>query len=163
MGGRALLHAHRGVAQRMPLAAIKGANTSRSGTSKSNDPDLQLDVEANCDYEFEMYLVTWGDHAPGDLNFQMNGPSGSTLYYTFPHDEGGGVTDYNNVHKLGVGVKIATYTNSVDSAMCAHARGWLTVGSTAGTFTMSWGADTSGGSGTVVGKGSRILLRKISP
>jgi hypothetical protein len=146
---------------RQPMAAIKPSNTTRSSTSLAIDPHLQVPVEAGTDYEVELYLAAWGAHAPGDLNIKLCDPSGITSHYTFAHDEGGTVYRWNTGYDDTSVVKVATWDGT--TVVSAHIRGWVSIGVTAGSYALYWGADTGGGSGTTVGKGSRMYLRKISP
>lgn len=143
--------------------AVKPSDTSRNTTTTfANDPDLTVAVDANKSYALEMFLnytaqagqdlkYTFSVPASASLNGGVNGLFvASTTFALQPYDSTFTVT--STVSLLGQTV--------FDTS--ARISGILATAGTAGSITLRWAQNTSGGNNTIVRAGSYMLLRRVA-
>jgi len=149
--------------------ATKPNDDSRASTATAtNDPDLQLQVDANKLYLLEVHLVIYSPVGGGNFKCGFNAPAGSILYGSgFCHDPAGSgnvvLYSYDStVNGLFTGVN-AGNSNGVtglnDTFMIS---GILDTAGTAGTLALKWAQSSSNGNSTTLRGGSSMLVRRVS-
>jgi hypothetical protein len=145
--------------------AYKTTATSRANTATiSNDPDLQLAVDANAVYSLEGLLVYNGGSTSDDLRIGWSAPSGSTLTWvatgqntSATNGVGSVITDAQDITKNAY--SLGTIANPL--GMTAMVRGLLITSSVAGTFALQWAQFTSSATATSMLAGSHIGLQRL--
>jgi hypothetical protein len=147
------------------IYAAKPADTTRTGTSLNDDPDLQLPVAANRTYLLDLMVPFAG--ATGGLSFNFTGSGGNNLYGYWQlqfsttlvgQTRGSG---YDAVtYNLGENWTVATLTGLTIPDILT-VRGFLVTSSTAGTFTFRW-CQNSGSGQLIARAGAAMLLRRVS-
>ena len=140
------------------LMAVKTADTSRTSTTATNDPDLVLTLESNSTYAFVMF----GSVVPA---------SGSAIKYTW----GGTATASNfigvnpiwNILFLGFSIPFITSFNAAATQNTGAQNGnnmlegWGSIEVNAGgTFSYQWASNN--GNATILKAGSYLQALKIS-
>lgn len=144
--------------------AYKTASTARSSTTtRTADPDLSLDVEANALYRLmgEMFWTS-GAVSTADWSGAFTGPAGmagnwshSSLFNTI-------ATAFNEDQQVARGI-----TDATDGGILANFTastkigGWVDTAGTAGTFTWTWAQRTSIATSTVLEAYSFITLLRV--
>ncbi|HEX7995895.1 MAG TPA: hypothetical protein VF506_18400 [Streptosporangiaceae bacterium] len=149
--------------------AVKPSNTTRTGTSVSDDPDLVLNVGTNRTFQLELIAPFTGASGAGGLKFAFSGPAGAQLfgYWQLTTAQGssfgpvqGGTYDGGVSQNLGTTQNISALTG-VTLADTLAVRGWLQTGGTAGNFTFRWSLNSASGNVTALA-GSAMFLRRVS-
>jgi hypothetical protein len=156
----AILAGQNGVASLLqalaPMVAWKTGVTSRSVTTQTTDPDLQLTVAANATYVVEASVIILAPSG-GGFNYTWTVPSGVSGGYTVSFDLAStGFVTYGygwTTSQLGATPSGTTVGMQAD--------GLLTVGSTSGTFGLDWASNTSGDT-VEVGAGSFLMMRRVA-
>lgn len=154
------------LASMQPITVRKVADTARATNTVSADPELQLDVEANGVYVFEGQLYVSGTVATDDINVGFYGPLGSDgMWGVVGPSEDAPDVGPSEVRIIGTAINSGrNYGTGVGGAanpglhVC---HGDLTVGSTAGTFSMQWARTAGAGTATVYAD-SWIKLTRIA-
>jgi hypothetical protein len=137
-----------------PLEAWKTTATSRTTTTVSIDPDLQLALAANATYDVEASIIYQG---AGGFNFGWTIPSGASGGYTAAFSLSGSAVGIYG-YAWGTGVIAATGTGTVFGILL---KGTLITGTTAGTFGLNWADDTTSDTAQT-GAGSILKARRIA-
>lgn len=147
----------------LPVTAIKTASTSRASTTTvSADPELQFSVVAGAEYVFYGYIRYSGVDT-SDIDVQFTAPTGATGSWSGNMLINGQID--GGTHS---GIRVAfnaerTWaTPSTSAAQTCLIRGRLTMGGTAGTFSMDWAQNISGATATVVEADSWIRLDRVA-
>ena len=150
----------------MPQWALKTASTSRSATTTlASDPDITLSVTANARYIVQGLLLFAADPtadlkigwtAPTNANFQWSMIGQSTAATA---GSGSVITDGQDLTSTSFGLGGVT---SNAKTMTAQLRGYLTVGSTAGTFALQWAQSTSSATATQLLAGTSVVLTRVA-
>lgn len=150
--------------------AVKNANTVRSGTSVSDDPDLVLNVGTNRTFLLDLMVIYQG--GSGGLKFAFTGPAGAQLFgywsvqFTATPPGGFPGAAIGNTYDGGVTANLGT-AQSV-SALSAlgltdtlSVRGWLQTAGTAGNLTFRWSLNSAVSNVTALA-GSAMLLKRVA-
>lgn len=137
--------------------AYKASDTSRtSSPGLSNDPDLQLAVEANVIYELWCEVVF--NSSTAQLAVQFGGPSGMTLGGTVWCRSSGATQSAT----MTIMTALSIYADGGASTACVTMHGLVNTAGTAGTLAVQWGQGTSSANATVVKAGSMLSLRRVA-
>jgi hypothetical protein len=145
--------------------AVKPADTTRTGTTLSDDPDLHVTVDTNKTYELLLMVPFAG--ANGGLKFNFTGSGGNNLYgywqLQFSTTLAGQTrgSGYDAVtYNLGQNWSVTDLTGlSIPDILIVQ--GWLVTSSTAGTFTFRW-CQNSGSGQLIARAGAAMRLRRVS-
>ena len=157
------------LASTLPRTVRKTADTPRTSTTAADDPELTITVEANAVYQVDGVLWVSATDNGTDINLDWTAPSGSDGSWS-----GIGMSTSAD----GVDQNLATNTGAVRFPLTgitaarnfgATSAGTITilinatliVGSTAGTYALSWAANAASGTVTLV-TDSFLTLRRIS-
>jgi hypothetical protein len=143
--------------------AFKPADTTRTGTTLSDDPDLHVTVETNKTYLVDLVVPVEGGN--GGLKFNFTGSGGNNLYGYWNLGFTGGSTALQGIYdtikyNLGYTWSIAGLAGPGEPDVLA-VRGFLVTSSTAGTFTFRWCMNSASGNLTARA-GAAMLLRRVS-
>jgi len=144
----------------------KPSNTTRTGTSPSADPDLQLPYDANKTYLLDMIVIWQG--AGGGLKFNFSSGGGNSLYgmwqlqyeLTSQGATNGGSYDGGINNNLGATQSVTALTG-LTVVDVLSIRGFLATSGTAGTLAFQWSQNSGVGNLTAL-TGSTMLLRRVS-
>ena len=132
--------------------AYKTSTTTRTTTTKSLDPDIQLSVAASAIYVVRLAVIYTSTQA---MAYTFTVPSGASGGYVTSHNESGiGAGSWGFV--WGATVSAAAQAGAVSGVLL---QGLLVTSTTAGTFGFSWASDTTATSLTV-GVGSCMVLSR---
>jgi hypothetical protein len=140
--------------------AFKNSNTTRtSAPNATNDPDLNIAVDANKIYMLYCYLAYNSGATPGFQN-AFSVPSGTTLggVYFGPSTTSVMSAPGNLVLLSGISAAWPGGTNDL-GVIC---EGIVNTGSTAGNIIVQWGQQTSSATNTTLKTGSCLFLRRVS-
>jgi hypothetical protein len=130
-----------------PTILAKSADTSRaSTTTRTADPHLTIAVAANKIYILEMVVWATGN----SVRAGVTGPTGASL---IAQSLSAAATA-----SFDIGSTIDMNVNTIGTCL-----GLLSIGGTAGSFTLSWAQVTSSATASVVKRGSYLMLRDITP
>ena len=149
----------------LPKVARKTADTSRSTTTLSADPEHQMTLEANAGYVLEAIVVCSNTTGADDINIDWTAP-GTT------DGSWGGIgpavnlaADSGDGRFVGTAVTSSrswgTGTGGASTPTIVMIRGILITGSTAGTYSMDWAQLSAAGTLTVFAD-SHFSLRRIA-
>jgi hypothetical protein len=160
----------------LPLAKYKPASTSRTTTTRSNDPDLvYTGLTANAVYSVSS-LLTFNTLTASGVGFAFGFTSWGTIggrwspIYRLSGDtalgsNGGpaGCPDLAWTQYCGAGGQVNAGSTPGDNANHAVLiKGTLITGASPGTFALSWAQDTSNATALTLNLGSNIILQRIS-
>lgn len=136
-----------------PLVAWKTALTSRTTTTQSIDPDLQLTLVAGATYDVTADIIFTGT---GGLSFGWTAPSGVS----------GGYTATMVLAGTGMAVLGFQWTNTAEAGVTGSSVSGLRAGGTlvagsGGTFGFNW-ADFTAADTMTVGAGSILRAARIA-
>ena len=140
----------------VPLAAFKTANTDRTTTTMSGDPDLTVSVAASAWYFVDAFLVYFCTSTTPHFKWTWITPAGAgaASYHAVYTGAGGSIVSeldlYSETHTAGVPV------GSV--SMAVTIRGTLLT-SSAGSFQLSWAADSAVATMTLSARSQLKLTR----
>lgn len=149
----------------------KAAATSRASTATlTDDPDLQLPMEANAVYEFEIFGAGIAQNAPGiSWNLNFTGTVTSTRWK--------GQQQHNNSASFGVlsTINYDSAQNAIPSgtnlgwangfgpfAFTFTIRGMISVGASGGTFSLRWAQRVSNATAAQLDAGSFMRVRRVA-
>jgi hypothetical protein len=136
------------------------AESVTSSTVLQDDNDLQVQVAADSVYEVTGVLYHDGSVA-GDLKLQWGGPVGITFRWAAVSTEPAAASTADvQVVEADTTSTVVVGGSAVEFG--AVIRGLLTVGSTAGTFKLTWAQNASNATPTRLLAGSYICLRRVS-
>jgi hypothetical protein len=146
-------------------SVVKPSNTTvNDSAALAADPALTLNVVANAVYEVKCWVIYSSGTTP-NIQFAFTGPSGASLNWTtnsLTTAATGGSGSITVLRSgLGTGNELAAGGGS-GSEQIANLEGYLTVGSTAGAFTLYWAQNTANASNTVVYANSVLRLTRIA-
>jgi hypothetical protein len=146
----------------VPLAAVKGSDTSRSSnTTVASDPDLSLAVAANCTYVFSMYLdFEGGTTGASDLKFTWSVPASTTMRYNIAYSTASPAVSVSNSFTQASIISAAT--NGATVLQGLHAHGSIVTSSTAGNVVLQWAQNTSSGTATILHTQSHLYAFRIA-
>jgi hypothetical protein len=146
----------------LPKQAWKTTDTSRaSTTTTTSDPDLQIPVDADTLWDFEMFLYYTGPVGGGGitaLKINLVVPSGATGVFS-GDGMASDVAGYANDQHLGFasGANVAfSAPNTLPASLMV--KGTVDIGSTAGTVGLSWAQNNSSATATIVKAGSYMKM-----
>jgi hypothetical protein len=137
----------------VPRAGYKTSVTTRSTTTKSNDPDLQVTLDANA-----VYRVSAGINYIGSTQI--------TTAWTTPSGATGGFVMGFNLAGTGELTNGYAWTATPNGAQAAAGSsglavtGMIATGGSGGTFAFQW-ASNAGGTNISVGVGSILEVQRI--
>jgi hypothetical protein len=143
----------------VPVTAVKPADTGRTGTSASADPDLSIAVAANATYHVKAVIQYKGPtNGTSDAKFGISAPSSSTGFSivtrlqitAFPTT----TIDWNalgNTSNAGTNGTGVTLPCLIDAS--------VTTAATAGNIAVIWAQNTSSGTTTVMA-GSQLIIQR---
>ncbi len=160
------------------ITARKTADTSRSAfTTQTADPHMTANVSANAVYTFSGWLSYDGATA-ADIIIGFSSPSGTAGLWvghgggiTVTSATGGGGTQQDVVSTWGYNVRLETTSINatrtygclgVGTPMSVMLNGTVRIGSTAGTFALTWAQNASNATATSVYTDSWIALQRIA-
>lgn len=138
-----------------PLEAWKTSATTRSTSTQSVDPDLQVTLAANATYDIEAALNY--EVSTGGFGFGWTAPAGIAGAYTAVFDLAG--TGSSAYGYAWTATPSAGNQSSPNGGMLLQGRIWT--GATAGTFGLNW-ANGTGANSTILGAGSSLSARRIA-
>ena len=130
----------------VPLNIVKPADTTRTGTTPSDDPDLILAVAANATYVFTAYLRYQGSIISNSWKLTWAVPASTIMRYcpgVFVDASGATVFDLNYAGADTVLIN----SNALGQAL--NISGTITTAGTAGNVKMQWSFNTGGGNMTI--------------
>lgn len=141
---------------------IKTSNESvTSSTTVQNDDQLFLQVEANTNYWFMGLFIYTGD-AAGDFQVKFSSPSGSTLKWLSDALGAGATTTSDIVSRTMQGTSSGPAFGCITgSDAIGIPKGLLQVGSSGGTFRLTWAQSVSSGTATTLKTGSMLMIRRL--
>jgi len=141
----------------VPIAAYKTGVTSRTSTTITIDPDLQVTVAANA-----VYQVT------GNINYQnATGASAISWNFTIPAAASGAYAATYVVPGPTTAGWGNGWTNTVQAAASDNLShgfdhvGTLVIAGTAGTFGLQWACFTASAGAVAVNTGSSLSLQRV--
>lgn len=134
-----------------------------SSTTLVDDTELFFAVGASTVWFWNALLLYDGAASPnGDLKMQFTGPSGASLTWVNFGVNTSALSAYNVVtEQLTAGSPRAVGTNGGTQMSCRPA-GYLTIGSTAGTFRLRWAQNASNATPTRVMAGSVFQFKRVA-
>ncbi len=148
--------------------AVKPGNTTRTGTSLSDDPDLTFHIDASKSYLLDLFVILQG--SDGGLKFALAGSGGNALYglwqmqlpLTAQGSTYGGSYDGGAVaNNLSTAQTVASSLAFFGAVSALTIRGILVTAGTSGSLTFRWCQNSGSGNLTVLA-GSSMLLRRVS-
>jgi len=144
--------------------AFKLTDTSRTSATLSNDPDLTVPLtDASGVYAVEALLNVRGDSA-ADINIGWSAPAGATGSWTpvnFNIGTSGNsgsveivASTWGTARSMGLHATAAT-------AYGVHVKGFIRNNGTSGNLVVQWAAATAGGTGSIMGLGSWLMVEKL--
>jgi hypothetical protein len=145
------------------LKAYKTGNTSRTGTTMSNDPDLQVTVSSSAVYQVVLSVPYACAGSITALKYDFSVPSGATFTYTTTRQQsvstGFGSIDVSETISNTNG----TSDNADPNGTGMQVIGLLQVSTTGGTFAMKWAQQSNQPSWAVtVQQGSVMFLKRLA-
>jgi hypothetical protein len=138
----------------------KSADQSISNdTNVANDTHLKFAVEANATYIFQLWIYTHSSSSTPGMNYQVSGPSGSTVFWSPPdvYTAAGGSA---NATVSAGGSSLSHYVDG--NTRPALMFGTIANGATAGDLQFQWAQNVSNATATTVRAGSSIQGIKVS-
>jgi hypothetical protein len=146
------------------LKAYKLSDTSRTATTMSNDPDLTVAIaDINGVYAVEALLHVRGD-AAADINIGFSTPAGATGFWTpinFNVGTSGNSGSVEIVSSLWSAQRSMGLHGTAATPYGIHIKGFIRNNGTAGNLVVQWGAATGGGTGSIMGLGSWLMVEKL--
>lgn len=138
------------LASMQPLTVRKASDLGRTSTTRTADPELQVTVEANAVYTMTATGFMTATNATTDINFEWSVPTGSDGTWSGIGSSVAATTDSDGVRIVGTSFNGGSRSWGVTSASSAapnivQLTGLLIVGSTAGTLSLMWGANSASG------------------
>jgi hypothetical protein len=136
------------------LSAYKTSDQSKTtDIVLAIDGDLQVALEINSVYAFEMKIRTSSD-AAADLKYGWSFPTGTTM-------------SWSNVGTAGAAESIQTTETTlaglgVSTFQIVTVFGTIRTSSTAGTFGYTWSQDISDAGATIIKSGSNLIVTKLN-
>lgn len=153
----------------VPIQAEKAGNTSRdTTTSPAADPELVLVLPANRTYDVELALIVTAGNAAGDIRVALGWSNTATVTYTglgLVKTLASGST--GDAEMFALAPDAATSTTAVGygastTATSVEIRARVVTGGSAVTLSLLWSQDTSSGTPTVLGTGSKMVARRAN-
>jgi hypothetical protein len=149
----------------LPIHAAKSVDTPRASTTTIiADPELQVAVEANADYMFEM-MIRYSGLNTADMSVIIAGPSGSSGVwggnFISPLSETSAEGTKSSI-RTPIGSQRDIACISTSTSMIIMISGRLKTAATAGTFSFNWAQQTSNATSTVVSADSWLMLKRIA-
>ncbi|CAM5346226.1 hypothetical protein [Streptomyces aurantiogriseus] len=162
----------------LPQTVRKTADTARSATtSRTADPHLAFDAEANAVYTFHGWIKYDGDNA-ADISLQLTVPSGA-LGEVFPLGTGNTVVSSTSAPALTTntassqGYMVRTESLDINSARtfgaistsnqnCVLFMGTVRMSTTAGTVSLDWAQASSNATATTVYTDGWLEFQRIA-
>lgn len=145
--------------------AIKTAATSRISTTVIvADPELQFAVEAGAEYIGDFYFRISGA-AAADMDLQFTTPAGASGSWASTGRLAGTAiadTDARTSVRNAINAEIQLSTPSTSTAQGVQGAYRITMGGTAGTFSIDWAQTVSTATNTVMEADSWITLRRVA-
>lgn len=141
----------------VPLAGYKTADLGRTTTTMAADPDLAVTAAANAIYFVDVVLSY--RCASTTPNFKwtwvLPASASTSLYHAMYTGAGGGFVSeldlWSETHTAGCAIAATAYPVTI--------RGTLATAGTAGTFALSWAADSTAGAMTLTSRSHMKLTR----
>lgn len=138
----------------LPKTVRKTADTGRTSTTTSADPELQFTVEANAVYVVRGALFVDSTNATTDINVDWSAPTGADGTWAGLGQPTTATTtdgDVRTVAELGITSARAfgAITAGGSGTLTILINTMLIVGSTAGTYSLDWAANSASGTVTV--------------
>lgn len=156
------------VASMLPIYAAKTGSTDRTSTTTiSADPDLQVALEANAEYEFS-FMLRIGGNQTGKIDIQMTTPSGATGSYSCTRlsssatADTGDATEVRSSTRLLFNVETTFSPVSTTAHQVLIGRGRVITSSTAGTFSVDWAQNVSNATATTMHSDSFIKMIRMA-
>jgi hypothetical protein len=145
-----------------------GTQTVTSSTTLVNDSDLFFPLEANAQYEWELFMRFSGLQAAG-IKLAWTAPAGTSFNRTCggPGSTNAVQTNANTTEMRWSSHSITTAVDYTNPRNSTGLHTWLTessiftAGATAGNLQLQWAQNTSNATGTVVQGSSYIRYRRI--
>lgn len=138
----------------LPKTVRKTADTGRTSTTASDDPELQFTVEANAVYTVHGILFTNATDEATDINVDWTAPSGADGTWAGLGQPTTATTTDGTVRTVGTGITAARNygvdSGGVSNPLTIRISALLITGSTAGTYALSWGANAASGTVSVL-------------
>jgi hypothetical protein len=142
------------------IVKVKQQDTSRpNATSRSNDPELQANLDPNARYTFVLQLRYRGVAAAGQgqLSWHFNAPAGASGNYTALYVGTSGSLLLQNRPLADNPVALTDGVNSYRGILLV---GTVITGPTGGTFAYAWAQQTGSSTATILYAGSHLVLTK---
>jgi hypothetical protein len=141
--------------------------TATSDTTLSDDTHLTTTLGVDEVYFFLLWLKV-DSNSTADFKLDWTRPAGTTMQWGSFGTAGVSAFDRANVGSLPATLTKETgsdtfgTTNGSGFFVGQLFAGWITVGSTAGTFALRWAQNTSDGAGTTLKKDSSLMLWRLA-
>lgn len=154
------------LASMQPLTVRKVSDTARTSDTNSDDPELQITVEANAVYTMTGTLFAIATNATTDINIAFTVPVGSDGSWSGVGLAVAAAGDTADARMVGQVFNGGSREWGVTSASAAapnviHMDGTLITGSTAGTVAVSWACGAVSGTLTLQ-TDSFFILKRIA-
>jgi hypothetical protein len=141
----------------VPVPAYKTALLGRSGTTRTNDPDLSVALASNCAYEVRAMLMFGSTTGGNGFDFGFNTPAGADGSWGVAYNANG-VGNVTEGHLFTDAINCGTPAG-VNQSCILH--GVIYTSGTSGNITVSWAAHVTGGT-TNLNKGSCLIAQRIT-
>lgn len=149
-----------------PLTARKTADTSRTSTTATDDPELTFEVEADAVYRMKGILYVSGTVATDDIGIDWTAPSGASGHWGAAGPGVNATSDTGSVRLVGEdGIdserSYGTGTGGATAPLTIHVQSLLITGSSSGTYALSWRLFSGTGTATIY-TDSFLVLQRIA-
>jgi hypothetical protein len=156
------------LATTLPLKAFKAADFANSGTTTfANDPELVVSLDASASftviYEWYAYLRYSAD-AANDFKWQLNLPTGATNQFANDQLDSGSTTAQGAAYHGTYSEASTVVFGGIGSGNTGYgrARGFVTMGSTAGSATIKFAQNATGAPDICICRAnSHIVFRRV--
>ncbi|WP_276979803.1 hypothetical protein [Flavobacterium filum] len=148
-----------GGATKETISKIKPSReTVTSSTTLQNDNDFTFELKANTTYAINSTGI-FSAPSSGGIKWAFSAPSGSSGRITIRSLNSSSNEYFDADIITGAGNSAAAIGATSFFTTIMH--GFITTGSTAGTFTFQWAQNTSNATGTYIERGSIMILTEV--
>ncbi len=140
-----------------PTTVYKASDENRVGTTTPTlDSELQVELDANSFYQFEINYYYISSSSVPDLKFSLEAPAGATGGYIaiLEKDNPSGPEDLFTTEEIA-----NTASLSFPRGQKLHGR---IITTNSGTFGFKWSQNNSGATATTLTKGSNLIIFKLN-
>lgn len=141
-----------------PVFARKTADeTVNNSAALQDDDELQVSVEANAVYAFDLHMVTNGGTTP-DLKIAWSVPTSTTMTWSGIYVDTTGALLVNSQFTQATTLALG----GIGADVSFHFWGVIVTSSTAGTLKLQWAQNTANASNSIIRAGSDLVLTRTS-